>query len=454
MSRYRNPRAGKIVVLAAVLALGAPGPWAVPGGEAPRAGTADGSAWPGMTFISASSWEAELTLPAPTDAGAGQDMDPGMGARAWFGVEGWKPLRGLGAGVAVAYRWLGDGTEVLSTAGVAAGLSYRIPLAGAFSLRPELEAGTAFSPASGGGTWSLDMAAGLGLMVHLGERNYLGLTPRLHWTPALSAPLSFGLTLGTRTDELWHAPIAEAKPRIERVPSLYSPDGDGIDDVFEARLRYGNSRHVRAWILSVLDESGAEFVSRHGRGLPPREFSWNGLSDDGRLVDPASDYSLTVSTLDALGRTAEAVRKFTVDILVMKAGDRYKVRVPPIQFPSNSAELAAPGTDWFVEANAFVLGRLIVLFSRFPGYSIIVEGHANSVRWNDLAAFAAEQRDELVPLSLSRASAVRAALVAMGIAPERIQARGLGGLEPLVPFSDTERAWKNRRVEFLLLRND
>jgi outer membrane protein OmpA-like peptidoglycan-associated protein len=42
----------------------------------------------------------------------------------------------------------------------------------------------------------------------------------------------------------------------------------------------------------------------------------------------------------------------------------------------------------------------------------------------------------------------------LGIAPERIQARGLGGLEPLVPFSDAVSAWKNRRVEFLLVRND
>jgi outer membrane protein OmpA-like peptidoglycan-associated protein len=404
-------------------------------------------------FVSASSWEAVLMLPAAAGSGASQDI--GMGARAWFGVEGVKPLRGLGAGLAVAYRWLGDGPgAVLPMAGVAAGFSYRIPLAGAFSLRPELEAGAVFSTASGNGTWSLDLAAGLGIMAHLGERNYLSLAPRLHWTPALSQPLSFGFSLGTRTDALWLAPIAEAKPRIELVPSLYSPDGDGIDDAFEVRFRYGNSRQVLAWTLAVLDASGANFVSRQGQGQPPREFSWNGFSDDGKLVDPASDYSVTVSTLDVLGRTAEATRKFTVDILVIKVGDRYKVRIPPIQFPSNSAELAAPGTDSIIEANAVVLGRLIVLFSRFPGYSIIVEGHANSVRWNDPVAFAVEQQDELAPLSLSRASAVRAALAAMGIAPERIQARGLGGLEPLVPFSDTVSAWKNRRVEFMLVRTD
>lgn len=454
MNQHPRSDAGKAVILAIVLVLGVPGLWAEPSSEsqiggAPLAGPATDGVWPGTVFVSASSWEAELTLPAAAGSGAG------MGARAWFGVEGWKPLRGLGAGVAVAYRWLGDGPDaVLPMVGVAAGLSYRIPLAGAFSLRPELEAGGAFAPASGSGTLSLDLAAGLGVMAHLGERSYLSLAPRLHWTPALSQPFSFGITIGTRTESVWLAPIAEVKPRIEHVPSLYSPDGDGIDDTFEVRFRYGNSRQVLAWSLSVLDSSGARFVNRQGQGHPPRDFSWNGFSDDGRLVDPAADYSLSVSTIDVLGRTAEATRHFTVDILVMKVGDRYKVRIPPIQFPSNSAELAAPGTDWIIEANAFVFGRLILLFSRFPEYSIIVEGHANSVRWNIPAAFAAEQRDELVPLSLSRASAVRDALVSMGIATDRIQARGQGGLEPLVPFSDTASVWKNRRVEFLLVRND
>jgi len=106
-----------------------------------------------------------------------------------------------------------------------------------------------------------------------------------------------------------------------------------------------------------------------------------------------------------------------------------------------------------VSANKKVLGRLVTLFARFPDYSIVVEGHANSLYWQNADAFSAEQKNELVPLSQSRAESVRKALVSLGIASGRIKALGVGGTEPIVAFSDTHNAWKNRRVEFILVKS-
>jgi len=42
--------------------------------------------------------------------------------------------------------------------------------------------------------------------------------------------------------------------------------------------------------------------------------------------------------------------------------------------------------------------------------------------------------------------------VAEGIDEERISVLGLGGSSPIIPFSDKQNRWENRRVEFILLK--
>ncbi|MBU0927996.1 MAG: hypothetical protein KKA67_09625, partial [Spirochaetes bacterium] len=67
--------------------------FAVPCGADPGAGLTD---WPGSSFLVSSVLEAELTAPAPWAPGA-VGASPGAGVRAAIGVEGLRPLGGLGA---------------------------------------------------------------------------------------------------------------------------------------------------------------------------------------------------------------------------------------------------------------------------------------------------------------------------------------------------------------------
>jgi len=44
-------------------------------------------------------------------------------------------------------------------------------------------------------------------------------------------------------------------------------------------------------------------------------------------------------------------------------------------------------------------------------------------------------------------------LVENGVDPRRLTVVGLGSSEPVVPFTDVQNRWKNRRVEFVLIKN-
>jgi len=56
-------------------------------------------------------------------------------------------------------------------------------------------------------------------------------------------------------------------------------------------------------------------------------------------------------------------------------------------------------------------------------------------------------------LSEKRAITVLKYLTSLGIPASRMDSDGMGGKEPLVPHSDLENRWKNRRVEFILWKD-
>jgi outer membrane protein OmpA-like peptidoglycan-associated protein len=124
-----------------------------------------------------------------------------------------------------------------------------------------------------------------------------------------------------------------------------------------------------------------------------------------------------------------------------------KVRISNINFQPNSPELELdPDTD-LGQKNRQVLQRLVEVFDKYDTYQIRIEGHAVNITGTER-----EEREELQPLSLARAQTVKDALVEEGMEPGRISVLGRGGTEPIVPHTDLDNRWKNRRVEFILIR--
>ncbi len=369
--------------------------------------------------------------------------------RGTLGVEGLL-ARALVVETSIGYRWVDENARPLPLPGGSFSAGYRHSLAALFSVTPigaiSLEA--AFH--EDGAKPALQFTGGARFAFLLDRGDYLTVTP------SASVPISGGIkpsisvAIGLRSENAWILPAPAQRPRVTSSVALISPDGDGEDDSTRFRLSVADRALVTRWSLTVNGADGKPAKSWGDQGKPPRAIEWDGDLGSKESIEPGISYSVAFETVDVLGRVDRGESSVTCDILVIKEGDRYKVRVPDINFPSGSWELSPRESRNLLEANRKSLERVATIFSRFPDYALIVEGYANAVNWTDKKKFDEEQKKELLPLSQKRADSVKAALVMLGIDSARIRARGLGGSKPVAEFADSRSVWKNRRVEFIL----
>lgn len=237
---------------------------------------------------------------------------------------------------------------------------------------------------------------------------------------------------------------------IDLTPQPFSPDNDGTSDELLINLGVRSISPVAEWSLEILDPENHRFIQFNGRGTPSAQLKWDGRSGTGELVQSASDYTAIFSARDTLGNTASVKKPLLVDVLVIKDGDRLRIIIPSITFAPNSPDFLNDVEPEKASKNVAVLKRLSEIFTKYQRYKIGIEGHAVMINWADPAKGKKEQEAELLPLSQQRADAVRDYLVKQGIAESRVRTEGMGGARPVVPFSDLDNRWKNRRVEFWL----
>jgi flagellar hook assembly protein FlgD/outer membrane protein OmpA-like peptidoglycan-associated protein len=230
-------------------------------------------------------------------------------------------------------------------------------------------------------------------------------------------------------------------------PVPFSPDNDGVEDELTIDMDVTDRSDIKAWQFEILDRNDRFFHQFSGRGMPARRLIWDGRSSSGELVISAETYPFRFTISDDVGNIARESGSIPVDILVVREGDRLKVRIADITFQPNSPRLVTDPSTRQGAKNKAILMRLAEVFDRYRNYSIRIEGHAVNVTGTER-----EEREELQPLSLARAQEVKEALVELGMNPRRISVLGRGGTDPIVPHEDKENRWKNRRVEFILLK--
>ncbi|MEM5947747.1 OmpA family protein [Spirochaetia bacterium 38H-sp] len=229
-------------------------------------------------------------------------------------------------------------------------------------------------------------------------------------------------------------------------PVPFSPDNDGIDDEVFFTISTSDLSGIVSWDIAIQDPYGNPFTNFSGKGTPAPQIIWDGRSKTGELVSSAEDYNLIFSALDAVGNTSVVKTIVPVDVLVIREGNRLKIKISSIYFEPNSSVLVMDDSEEGMK-NKKIIEKLVKIFNKYGNYKIKIEGHAVNISGTER-----EEVEELIPLSLKRADSVKNALVSMGLNEQRITIAGIGGKEPLVPHTDIKNRWKNRRVEFILIK--
>jgi len=234
-------------------------------------------------------------------------------------------------------------------------------------------------------------------------------------------------------------------------PEYFSPDNDGENDLLFINLTARDASPIATWSVEIKSPEPPYAVFRkiEGRGTPANRLTWDGKSDKGELVQSAMFYPYTYTATDALGNTSKTDGRIGIDVLVIREGDRLKIQIPSIQFRPNFADFNDLPKD-VVDNNNRIIRRLAQILNQFRDYRVQVEGHANATQ----PVGAARDREEpaLKSISEARAKAIVDMLVRNGVARNRLTAVGMGGTKPVVAYEDRDNWWKNRRVEFYLIK--
>jgi len=246
-------------------------------------------------------------------------------------------------------------------------------------------------------------------------------------------------------------------PRIGRMPGYYVSGAVTTDfDAFEFDVSDENTKRVegRSWKIDYWVKDDAKAASpleiarnylnqakaRGGRSVYQRVDSGGGTAT---LVMPGEGggevwiglqignggqaYSLTII------ETAEMKQKleFSAEQMAEQLASAGHLALYGILFDTGQATIKP-------ESNA-LLDEVAKLVKEDPKLQLVVEGHTDNVG----------QKAANLELSKRRAAAVQAALVARGVAGERLTTQGYGDSKPIADNATEEGRAKNRRVELV-----
>ena len=147
------------------------------------------------------------------------------------------------------------------------------------------------------------------------------------------------------------------------------------------------------------------------------------------LSQPYAAANLTRSGPKAYQSSAQEVQSYFGAALAAQP-------LPPTQFTLYFVE----GKDEFTAESKSIIDRVFSEIAKRPVPDVVVIGHTDKVGSDALND----------PLSRQRAEVVRSALVARGIAADKVLAVGRGKREPVVPTAEGVAEARNRRVEILV----
>ncbi len=222
---------------------------------------------------------------------------------------------------------------------------------------------------------------------------------------------------------------------IDHTPCLFSPDGDGDDELLSILSEGRDESGIKEWKISVFAPSGDIFKTFQGRGNLPAELIWNGRSDSGEIVESAADYFSEAEATDLAGNYSRSARdRIPVDVLVLATDRGLNMQVSNITF--------VPGEDKLTRQGRRILRRAAAVLRRYERYRIVIECHTD-----DLG-----NEEYNLDLTERRARTVMNFCIDRGLPERKMTFLGMGETTPLFPNTGEENRRRNRRVEFHLLK--
>jgi len=276
---------------------------------------------------------------------------------------------------------------------------------------------------------------------------------------------------------------------VVKIPDLFSPDPEIVDDTMKVSIQVKHPAPIRDWdiviqaqrqrltpeqLAQIQERREARqgtsqqrerrpFFEQSGTGTPPAEWIWNGRSTSrvshgvGEMVQSATAYQFALYVNDIYGNHSTYEGTIEVDVIVRKDGNKLRIVVPAITFEGSSSNFSQVVENRLSEAevnsNRRVLRLIASALGKYPDYKITIEGHANPLHAPNTTA-GRNEVSTLRSLSEQRARAVGKYLSENHeIAASRFNYIGVGADHVVVAFNeDDEEKWKNRRVEFILVR--
>jgi outer membrane protein OmpA-like peptidoglycan-associated protein/flagellar hook assembly protein FlgD len=225
------------------------------------------------------------------------------------------------------------------------------------------------------------------------------------------------------------------KLSVSHSPRLFSPDGDGDNDLLKIYLKAKDDTGIKNWNISIIAASGTIFKTFSGTGDIPEEILWDGLGDKLDIVESAADYTIVLEATDRAGNRGKSdPDKLEVDVLVLVTERGLKIRISNIEFAFGSEDLLHKGK--------VILDRVYQILQKYESYDVLIEGHTDDIG----------KEEYNLDLSERRARAVHDYLVSRGIRIDRLKYVGMGETVPLYPNDSDENRRRNRRVEFMLIK--
>ncbi len=273
-----------------------------------------------------------------------------------------------------------------------------------------------------------------------------------------SAIISFEYKSGNLATSVISNIILDSTPPVVKInisPAVFTPDGDGEDDIMFINLDLNDFTDVKEWNLKIYKkvekkEDLSIFRTFKGTGKGNTLIQWDGVSDDKEdVVEAVQDYLVEIVCIDEVGNLSTNLTEFTTGVLVERTPDGLRIRVSSILFAFDKATFVGDYKKP-LDKIIYILRRIMSTPEKYglsKNFKIEVSGHTDDI--------GSEEYNQ--KLSERRAKAVYDYLVKNDIEPSILTSVGYGESKPykiIKPNMSKEKIneyrSRNRRVEFFI----